>query len=397
MAVPGVHAQQVPPAPKPPAPTPPAAAPESRFRWIAGDLHVHVTPPDAAGHSTFTVASVIERSRGLGLDFLVLTPHDSDQSFPPSPETGNQPLYGQELVERLARTALQAPPPPLPDGKPGPAPRPILVVPGWEFTRGWPGHMGLSFFKMEDVAKLQGDLKPEAVVKGGGLAVVNHPFFRPVKMTAIFEKIMARGGLDWSGDWRWKPFFGDGKDPLSWNAIEVWHERSVLVQKMHTSEAERFPDTQMAADAIAAWDRSVREQRRRIVAVGGSDCHGKLPYAMVPMKQVGVGVTAFTLDGLREGLVAGRVTFGKDGGLAASDFAATSDVSGQRADIGGTLRATSEVRLTWSGRATLVEDGVRVGEFEGGTTRKVTPAGSFHTWRIEKPGDAYSNMIHANL
>jgi hypothetical protein len=381
----------------------PAKPAAPALRWIAGDLHVHVSPPDAPGHSALTVAQAVAKARELGLDFLVLAPHAADASFPSPEDPAAAPVSGQALEARLAAEALAAPPPPGPDpspdanGKPGPASRPLLVVPGWEYTREWPGHMTLAFFRMEDVATLEGDAKCEKVLAGGGLAVVNHPFFRPVKMAPAYEKLLAGTKLEPSGDRRWKPFFGEGKDPLRWNAIEVWHERSVLVEKLHAAQPDKYPDTQMAKAALAAWDRSVTEQRRRIVAVGGSDCHGKLPYAFVPMKLCAAGVSEFTPEGLRDALVAGRVTFGTDGGTAAADLAATSDVEGERCGVGGALRAKSEVRLTWTGKAMLVEDGVRVGEFEGGAVRKVEPPGSFHVWRIEKPGDAYSNMVHANL
>jgi hypothetical protein len=220
---------------------------------------------------------------------------------------------------------------------------------------------------------------------------VNHPFFRPVESDLEFMKHL-------EGDRRWRPFFGEGKDDLAWNAIEVWHERSVLVQKAHSgTRAAKFPATQMVADALAAWDRATLAQKRRIVAVGGSDCHGKLPYAIGPSAMVAVRVEAANEEGLRRGFLAGHVTFGRDGGRAAGDFAATSDVPGASAPVGGSLPAKGEVRLTWSGKAALVEDGVRVGEFEDGAVRKVEPPGSFRFWRIEKPGDAFSNMIYANL
>ena len=153
----------------------------------------------------------------------------------------------------------------------------------------------------------------------------------------------------------------------------------------------------MVADALRAWDKATREQKRRIVAVGGSDCHGHVPYALAPMAMVSVRVDSFDEDGLRKGLLAAHVTFGEKGGAGARDFAATSDVAGATASVGDSLAVKSEVRLTWTGKATLVEDGVKVGEFDGGTVRKIAPPVTFHSWRIEAPGDAYSNCIYANL
>jgi hypothetical protein len=351
---------------------PPAGAPQ----WLVGDLHVHVSPPDDDGHSKLTVASAVAAARKAKLDFLVVTPHAADRVV--------QGETGQALVRREA-DAIAAPP-----AGGGDAPRPF-VVSGWEFTRESPGHLGVSFVRLDDLARVPAEAKAGAALGRGALVVVNHPFFRPVESDLAFMK-----GLE--GDRRWRPFFGEGKDDLAWNAIEVWHERSVLVQKAHSgARAAQFPATQMVADALAAWDRATLAQKRRIVAVGGSDCHGKLPYAIGPMAMVAVRVREANEEGLRRGLLAAHVTFGRDGGRAAGDFAAASDVEGASASVGDSIAAKGEVRLSWSGKALLVEDGVRVGEFEGGAVRKVDPPGSFRFWRIEKPGDAFSNMIYANL
>ena len=352
-------------------------------RWLIGDLHVHVSPPDADKHSSFTVASAIDAARKLALDFVVLTPHDAQKSFASTRGADAPPVCGQELAAQLAAAVLA----PVKDE---PAPRPIVVVSGWEFTRETPGHLGVSFFKMGDVANVPDDEKAGRALSKGALVVVNHPFFRPVKSDLPIMKML-------TGDRGWRPFLGEAHDDLQWNAIEVWHERSVLVQRLHANCAVKFPDTQMVADSLKAWDKATSEQRRRIVGVGGSDCHGKPPYAVSPMAMLSVSVASFDENGLREGLLACHVTFGRDGGTAARDLTATSDVPGEAASIGDSLRAKSQVRLAWSGRAVLVENGERVGEFDGGATRRIEPPGAFRFWRIEKPLDAYSNCVYANL
>jgi hypothetical protein len=317
-------------------------------------------------------------ARKAGLDFLVFTPHDADGSFA-SPAGPDAPaVTGQDLVARLAA------------GENAAAANPLLVVSGWEFTRESPGHLGFSFFRMADVAAAAPEEKARAALAKEALVVVNHPFFRPVKSDLPVMQLV-------SGDRRWRPFFGEGKDDLQWNGIEVWHERSVLVQKLNANLAAKFPDTQMVTDALKAWDAATREQRRRIVAVGGSDCHGKLPYAIAPIAVVSVRVETPDEEGLRRGLLAAHVTFGRDGGPAARDFSASSDVEGAAASVGDSLAAKAEVRLAWGGKAALVEDGEKIGEFDGGAVRKLQPPGSFHAWRIEKAGDAYSNCIYANL
>ena len=355
-------------------------------RWLVGDLHVHASPPDAAGHASQTVAAAIAAARKAGLDFMSITPHDADRHYPDPRDPTKPEVSGQRLVELVAEDATR----PVPAGTVDMETRPIVVIAGWEFTRESPGHLGISFARVEDLASSAPADKAKAALAKGALVVVNHPFFRPVASDLPLMKLL-------TGDRRWRPFFGEGKDDLAWNAIEVWHERSVLVQKIHQGLATKFRDTQMIASSLGAWDDATRMQRRRITAVGGSDCHGKPPYAVSPMRMLSVRTDAFDADGLRRGLLAAHVTFGRDGGPAARDFAATSDAAGEKASIGDALRAKSEVRLTWSGKALLVENGERVGDFEGGAVRKLASPGAFAFWRIEKSGDAYSNMIYANL
>jgi hypothetical protein len=265
-----------------------------------------------------------------------------------------------------------------------------VVVAGWEYTRESPGHLGVTFVDLRDVRGLAPERRARAALAKGALVAVNHPFFRPVDSDLPVMKLV-------EGDRRWRPFFAEGADDLQWNAIEVWHQASAVVEKMHARRAAKYPQTQMLRDSLNAWDAATRVQRRRIVAVGGTDAHGRLPYIVSPMPVLSVLAATADEQGLREGLLAGRVTFGAKGGAAARDFAATSDVAGERATVGGSLRAKAEVRLTWTGAARLFEDGTDAGPFDGGATRRVDPPGSFHFWRIELPGDAYSNMVYANL
>jgi hypothetical protein len=396
------------------APEDPPEAPPAAPRWIVGDLHVHVSPPDEKRHSHLSVADAIAKSRERGLDFVVLTSHDAHLRFDalgerrPEPAAGGyapgpKPIWGLELTDQLARETLAkdaslGAQDGAKDAEPKAAPpRPLLAVPGWEFTRDLPGHLGFAFFAMDPVAAAEDDRKAKVALAAGALVVVNHPFFRRVRCSQAFEKAMAASRSDWGGDRRWKPFAGIGRDTQDWNAIEVWHERSSVVEKLHRSVSSEYPETQMVRSALAAWDAATKAQRRRITGAGGSDCHGRFPYAILPMKVVGVRVDGFTGEALRRGLVGARVTFGPEGGLAARDFAATSDIPGERAGIGDSLRAKETVTLTWSGKAVLYEDGERAGEFEGGAVRRLGSPGGFRFWRIEKPGDQYSNMIYANL
>ena len=373
------------PAPPPPPPDPPDPLPDVPG-WIVGDLHVHVSPPDASGHSTMTVRDAVAAARRGALDFVVLTPHAADRMLSPGEWGGDRSLTGQEAVAEFAQRALAAPSNEA--GRNGP--RELLVVSGWEWTRDVPGHLGISFADVAAINRLPEGERAAEAIRGGGLVVVNHPFFRPVESDLALMKMV-------SGDRRWRPFSGLSGDGGAWNAIEVWHDRSATVQRLHASRAAEFPDTQMIDSALQAWDLTTLVEQRRITGLGGSDAHGRLPYTVAPLALTSVWVEERTTDALRRGLRSARVTFGPGGGAAARTFAATSDVEGERAAIGETLRARRVVTLTWEGRATLVENGMAIGEFEGGTKRELESEGAFAFWRIECPGEAYSNMIYANL
>lgn len=349
--------------------------PPAEPRWLVGDLHVHVSPPDGEGHSALTVDSAVRHARLAGLDFIVVTPHGADA---PAPGGGD----GQDLVRRLAAEV-----PSTQDGKPA---RPVMVVAGWEWTRESPGHLGIAFADVSSLSAKADSDRTRAALDAGGLVTVNHPFLRPVPSDV---PVLARLRADRS----WRPWIAGEFSGRDFNAVEVWHDRSALIEALHRLRADRFPETQMIGDALRAWDRVTREQRRRIVAVGGSDAHGRTPYTIRPTAVVSVRVDTADEDGLRRGLLAARVTFGRDGGASAREFTATSDVEGARAAIGDSVRAHAEVRLTWHGEAALFEDGEPVGTYDGGAVRPVDPPGSFHSWRIEKPRHAFTNCIYANL
>src|SRR4051812_28206381 len=73
--------------PPPPPPTPAAAAPAKAppadaRRWFAGDLHMHVSPPDD-NDVMLSAADIARRAHEAKLDFVVLTPHVWSWPNPP--------------------------------------------------------------------------------------------------------------------------------------------------------------------------------------------------------------------------------------------------------------------------------------------------------------------------
>lgn len=355
---------------------------EPAGRWLVGDLHVHVSPPDSPGHSALTVASAIDAARRARLDFVALTPHLADEVVEGG---GGRQERGQELVRRLAAEHLARPPA---EGEPAPAS--LLVVAGWEWTRGDPGHLGIVF---ADVGALAGRADAaERALAAGALVFVAHPHFGPLETEdALLRAIRT--------DRRWRPF-GEGVLDGPWNAIEVWHDRSAWVERLTAHRTDVPDETRMLARSLASWDAATKATRRRITAIGGSDAHGRMPYTLAPLAATSVRVEGegeATVDALRRGLLAARVTFGGNGGKTARELTATSDVEGARVGIGESLRARETVTLRWEGRARLIENGEDVGEHEGGATRVLPSPGAFAFWRIEKPRESFSNMIYANL
>src|SRR5689334_3508915 len=63
----------------PPLPSPPPvvadAAPVDPRRWFAGDVHMHVAPPDDPADVMMNVPAIADAARTNGLDFVLLTPH----------------------------------------------------------------------------------------------------------------------------------------------------------------------------------------------------------------------------------------------------------------------------------------------------------------------------------
>src|ERR1041384_2357853 len=57
-----------------PLPQPTVPSPDTR-KWLAGDVHMHCSPPDDPNDVTLGVDQIAERARAQHMDFVVLTPH----------------------------------------------------------------------------------------------------------------------------------------------------------------------------------------------------------------------------------------------------------------------------------------------------------------------------------
>src|SRR5262245_57220358 len=48
---------------------------EDKRRWFAGDMHMHVAPPDSQTDVMMSIAEIAKAAARAGMDFVVLTPH----------------------------------------------------------------------------------------------------------------------------------------------------------------------------------------------------------------------------------------------------------------------------------------------------------------------------------
>ncbi len=150
-----------------PEPTKPGPTKADTRRWIPGDVHMHVAPPDT--DVDLSVAGVAKAAREVGMEWVVLTPH----------------LWGSVRGERynnqwrdMARQAR--------------ATKGITLIPGIEWSTPT-GHFTVAGV---DVPALGANLLQSARDRGGFVSV-NHP--KPF-------------GPPWA--------YGDG---LANQAIEVWN------------------------------------------------------------------------------------------------------------------------------------------------------------------------------
>jgi hypothetical protein len=174
-------------------------------RWWRGDLHMHTVHSDG----NWTIAELISSARNSGLDFIVLTDHNTASHH--------------EEIDRLSKGSRQP-----------------LVMRGEEITT-YGGHTnawGLPSGTWIDFRTHPGDTKrisgiAAAAHRAGALISINHPF-------------VLCGGCSW------------GYDPAAqgFDAIEVWNG------------AWDFTDE----PALKMWD-NILQSGRRITAIASTDSH----------------------------------------------------------------------------------------------------------------------------
>jgi hypothetical protein len=174
-------------------------------RWWLGDLHMHTVHSDG----NWTIGELISRAQNNGLNFIVITDHNTASHH--------------EEIDRLSKLLLQP-----------------LVLRGEEITT-YGGHTnawGLPFGTWMDFRTRPGDSSRMSAIAGkahraGALISINHPF-------------AACGGCSWTYDAAASDF----------DAIEVWNGPWDLADE----------------SALKMWDK-ILQSGRRITAVASSDSH----------------------------------------------------------------------------------------------------------------------------
>ncbi len=324
-------------------------------RWYAGDFHVH---SEESGDASATFDQIVDLARGRGLDFVVLTDHNTDAHVP-----------------RLA--ARQAG---LPD---------LLLVRGAEVTT-YAGHgnaVGTGAYVDHRVG-LDGVGAPSilaAVAAQGGAFVVNHPAL------ALGELCI---GCAWDhADTPWAEV----------DAIEIQTGNADLTAAVFTPRS------------IALWDRE-EDAGHPLAAVGGSDDHRAGMETGAVAARIGSPTTMVLADALSEAALveavrAGRTVVKLRGPDDPMVELVARDAAGARAvGLGETLREVGEAELeaTVGGAAAagaiveLWRDGQLVASTpvpaDGATVRFVRPVtGQRERYRVELTRDGLRLTVTSHV
>lgn len=320
------------------------AAPADHRRWLAGDLHMHVSPPDT-DDVTASIADIAHAATEAGMDFVVLTPHLWDGQWQAHRDERRR---AWRAFAKAAR-AVAAP----------------TLIPGTEWTtrRGHFSVLGA------DLAAIDAPDFLTAAHAAGAFITVNHPFAVPTHVPNVPVSDFDMSYRVWS---QREPGF------TAIDGAEVWNIPLALANVFvrpggKTSEERTWIEL----------DRIVHQEHRAVTAVGGTDDHHGHAMATTWVLAADASEPAI-LAGLREHATC-------VGGPEAGSFRAKG--TGDWVAIGGTVIAQT-VTLAWTGTARLFIDGVDRGEHDGGFVHAT--GGALHTYRIAV-GRSRSGFIYANL
>lgn len=341
-------------------------------RWVAGDLHEHVTPPDAKAEVTATFSACITMAREGGLEFLVFTPHLRDDWWRDAKGVERAAKGLTELAERCQAT------------------KELCAIPGFEDTARM-GHVGVAFVSSQVLEAILDEHARERtrgpflgqLVESGALLTINHPFAGGNRKAPISE---FASDLSWKA-WTKNEVSDDTKTiEESSSCIEVWNAGlSIAEAALGTPDKER-----LVVKTFAKLDKLTLATGKRWSPVGGSDNHA---FWLLPTTWVRVPKRAGPPrpDEVREALVKGRTCAG--GGEASSLEARAGE--GPWRKIGDDLAAEgAAIEVRFEGKGELYLDGRSLGVFE--KTARVEPAkGTRHHLRLVRDS-SYSGYIYVD-
>jgi hypothetical protein len=315
-----------------------------RRMWFAGDVHMHVAPPDDPKDVMLSVRQIAEAATKTGMDFVVLTPHLWESRW-----GGEFRRQWKQLAEDAAAIA-----------KP-------TMIPGVEYGDR-DGHFTVTGV---DVAALRGKRFLPAADAAGAFISANHPFAVPTRIPGFRVSHF---------DISYRPWSRRQKGFTAIDGAEVFNAPLALANLISTPGGRTGE-----ARAWTELDRVVHAEKRRVTAVGGTDNH-----------KLNVSATTWVLaldasaGAILDALVHGATCVG---GPEAGTFRAQGDGAGQWARIGESVVAKT-VTLAWDGVARLFVDDVDRGEHDGGFVHETN--GAIHTYRIVM-GRSRCGFIYANL
>ncbi len=334
----------------------------SKYQVLAGDLHCHVSPPDARSHVSRNLAETITLARSENLDFVVLTPHFRARFFLDTQSRA----WAVEALARLERELAQH------------APKDILFFVGFEYTDFEYGHVGGAFASLDDVfahlSVTQNVKDPgaffETYVAQGGLLFVNHPLVTPLDSSVGMANV----------DMSWRPFTGHQPFPseivAAHRLAHGFEAFNLTVFDLRDRFLQPDPHTTLL-QTMARLDQQTLIERRRFIPVGGSDSHSDHLRA-----STFVLAEERSPKAIREAILAGRVCVRDPAGCT---FEAR-EPGGVWMPVGSSLQNVDEIEMQARGDdLQFIVDGNLV---YGGTARK--------NWRV-RVDKRYCSILRARV
>lgn len=230
----------------------------SKYEILSGDLHCHVTPPDAPFHVSRTLAETISLARSEQLDFVVLTPHLRARFFLDAESRELAASALSHLEHELSQLDHAG----------------MVVLVGFEYTDFEYGHVGAAFANLNDVlAHLpveQAQRNPgaffETYVAHQGLLFINHPL-----VTSLDSSIEMAGA-----DLSWRPLTTPGLYPgeiVAADRLALGFEAfNLTVFELRDRFLLSDPHTSLRR-TLTRLDQEILSRHRHLIPVGGSDSH----------------------------------------------------------------------------------------------------------------------------